>query len=61
MKSFIENNPGIVFLILFFTTLMASDCFSAIRHTGQPDCDACEAVCGHGKVKSVSVDTCVCR
>ena len=61
MKSFVENNPGTVFIILFFTTLMASDCFSAIKHTASPDYDACTTVCGAGNVKSITAADCVCK
>lgn len=61
MKEFTKENPGTVFVIMLFSFLLASDIVVGAFSHGRPDCDACEAVCGHGNVRTVSVSSCACK
>lgn len=61
---FIAENAGTIIFIALISMCMWSDCMRAVEASNVPNVragSACEAICGHGKVRSVSVSSCVCK
>jgi len=61
MKEFAKDHPGIVFVFVVFSFLLASDVVDDISQHGRPDCRACVKICGNNNVRSVTVSSCVCK
>lgn len=64
IMKFIGENAGVIIFIALISSCMWSDCARAIEASNVPNVragSACEALCGHGNVRSVSVSSCVCK
>ena len=64
VKEFIAEHVGFIMIMALVSMCMWSDCMRSVQSYMVPNARAgevCEAVCGHGNVKSVSVSKCECK